>query len=172
MGLLLPHGHLPRTCTLHFTIIPVCPSSPEHGMISRDVALDQTNNFTNALSTQEGSSLSTDVPVSQTQGVVSGAPPELSRGECPKALTPKPVRTSGSTGDPSSCHNRSKSQGKPRGSSKEVGRTARKQEEEGWSYGETHNHGDTPCYFSRWTSFPLWSQLALHTDFYLRAFPE
>lgn len=90
-------------------------------MISRDVALDQTNNFTNALSTQEGSALPTDVPVSKTQGVVSGAPPELSRGECPKVLTPKPVRTAGSTGDPSSCHNRSKSQGKPRGNSKEVG---------------------------------------------------
>lgn len=61
-------------------------------MISRDVAEDQTNNFTNALSTQVDSALPTDVPASQTQGVMSGVPPAFSRGECPKVLTLKPVR--------------------------------------------------------------------------------
>lgn len=49
---------------------------------------------------------------------------------------------------------------------------ARKQQEEGGGYGETHNHGDTPCYFYPWTRFLLWSQLALYTDFCLWAFPE
>lgn len=64
-------------------------------MISRDVAEDQTSNFTNALSTQVDSALPTDVPASQTQGVVSGVLPAFSRGECPKVLTLKPVSTSG-----------------------------------------------------------------------------
>lgn len=58
-------------------------------MISRDVAEDQTSNFTNALSTQVESALPTDVPASQTQGVVSGVLPAFSRGECPKVLTLK-----------------------------------------------------------------------------------